>query len=177
MKQQTKPTNTLDAYIDRVINETVRSTLQRRALQEKEVQQQASSGDKAPSDEEKDKLQKGDVAPEDIIEKLNSIRSGKSFKDQQIFSALTKYVADMSKAEKTALFAFLKGISQIVTGEFEAEAAVDPSDKAPGIEMKKTTSGQKVVIKPKVVKASEQGKEKLPAEDTKGPVPISPKSK
>ena len=74
--------------------------------------------------------------------------------------------------------AFLKGISQIVTGEFTATQAVEPGDDPIDIEMKKTSGPQKVSIKPNVIKAPDIEKNKKPSsEDTSGPVPITPKKK
>jgi hypothetical protein len=76
------------------------------------------------------------------------------------------------------LLAFVKGISQIVTGEIEAKQAVEPGDDDPGIEMKKTSGSQKVSIKPNVIKAPDVEKsKKSSSEDASGPVPITPKKK
>lgn len=184
MKQQSKTTHTLDSYLQRIIDESMRSTLQRRALQEKEVQQAQTDppAEKSASPvggEEKEKLEKGDITHKDIIEKLNSIRAGKSFKDKEISEALQQYIEDMTTPEKTALFAFLKGISQIVTGEIEGTEAVDPGDKAPSIEMTKDSPTKKITVKPLVIKQQQKEKKPAgpPAEDTSGPVPIKPKSK
>lgn len=187
MKQQSKTSNTLDSYLQKIIDESMRSTLQRRALQEKEAQQtQPDTSGKEKSalspvtgTEEKEKLKRGDITHNDIIEKLNSIRAGKSFKDKDISAALQGYVEDMTTAEKTALFAFLKGISQIVTGEIEGTSAVDPGDKVANVEMSKSMGAKKVTIKPMVIKQAEKEKKPAgpPAEDTSGPVPITPKAK
>lgn len=165
---------TIDSYLTNIIKESVRSTLQRRTLREEaEEQPQPTS-----KQDEKDKMKKGEITPADIIEKLNSIRAGRSFKDKEIAASLEEYVQGMSKAEKTALFAFLKGISQIVTGEFEPEAALEPSDKPAGVEMKKSSSPDKITIKPTVVARKQESEPKKPAaEDTTGPVPIKPKKK
>ena len=178
---QQKATKTIDAYLNRVIQESLKSQLQRRALQEKEQQAAAAEPSVTPaaSDDEKEKLQKGEILPSDIIEKLNTIRSGKSFKDQQISASLEEYVGSMTKAEKTALFAFLKGISQIVTGEISGESAVEPADKPADVEMEKTAGSKKVTIKPVVIKKAggDEKKKDTSKEDTSGPVPITPKVK
>jgi len=171
---------TIDSYIANVIEESLKATLQRRALREKELQNAASSEEPKEKDsgEETEKLKKGDITVDDVIEKLNSIRSGKSFNDKDISEALKKYFEELEAAEKTALLAFLKGISQIVTGEVSADIAIDPGDKPAGIEMKKTTGPEKVSIKPNVIKAPDIEKNKKPsAEDTIGPLPISAKKK
>jgi len=182
-----------------------RSKMQRRALQEKETQDlfaakgedKSSSEDKAKDDsdssvsksdpvdspQEKDKIKKGEITSKDVVEKLNSIRAGKSFKDEKISNELEKYVEGLDKPEKTALFVFLKAISQIVTGEVPEEDVVDPSDDPSSVKMKKTSVEPKTyVVKPTVIKAPakspEKKKEKKKGEeDTSGPVPISPKTK
>lgn len=181
MKAQQKSLRTIDQYLGNIIKESLRSTLQRKALQEKEIQDSMSTGgdESEPVDDEKQKLKKGDVSSKDIIEKLNTIRSGKSFKDSNISSALEKYVNDMTKAEKTALLAFLKGISQIVTGEIAADAAIDPSDDPADVEMEKSAGVKKVTIKPVIIKKAGGEEKKKPSkeEDTTGPVPITPKAK
>ena len=115
MKQ--KQPNSIDSYLTAIIEESMKSTLQRRALQEKEKQDATASKVK---DTEVDKLKKK-VEVDDVIEKLNSIRSGKSFKDEKILASLTKYFDELEDSEKFALAAFLKGISQIVTGEIEGQ--------------------------------------------------------
>jgi len=175
---------TIDSYITNVIEESLKATLQKRALQEKE-KQDATGGSTDKRTEEKpdagpeiEKLQKGNITVEDVISKLNSIRSGKSFNDDEVKSSLSKYFDDLEAAEKTALLAFLKGISQIVTGEVPGSEAIDPGDKSAGVEMKKTSGPQKVSIKPNVIKAPDVEKSKKPgAEDASGPVPITPKKK
>lgn len=180
MKQEKLAKKTIDSYLLRVIEESVKAALQKKALQEKEKQTEVVDEPATPApvsgEDEKEKLKKGDVTVDDVIEKLNSIRSGKSFKDEQISSAFGKYFDDLESAEKTALFAFLKGIAQIVTGEVEGPEAIDPGDKPAGVEMKKTGGPEKVSIKPNVIKAPEVEEKKTPsAEDTSGPVPITPK--
>ena len=179
MKNQQKQGKSIDTYLTGLIEETIKSTLQRKSLQEKEKQDTTSTDSSKSWDEESKKLKTGNVSVEDIIEKLNSIRSGKSFKDDSIMSSFKKYFDDLDKTEKTAMFAFLKAISQIVTGEVSAAAAVDPSEKPADIEMKKVGGQSSVSIKPNVIKSSEEKKEKKPSskEDTAGPVPITPKKK
>lgn len=173
---------TIDSYITTIIEQSLKATLQKRALQEKEKQDATGSTEK-PEEKpaagpETEKLEKGDVSVEDVVEKLNSIRSGKSFNDDAVKASLGKYFDDLEKPEKTALLAFLKGISQIVTGEVPGDQAIDPGDKPADVEMEKTSGPKKVSIKPNVIKAPDIEKNKKPgAEDTSGPVPITPKKK
>ena len=161
---------------------STRSQKERQSSRTKEEDDSSEENQEATSsktqDIEKEKLKKGEIDTKDIVDKLNTIRSGKSFKDSQISSKLDEYVKSLSTAEKTALLAFLKGLSQIVTGEIEPEKAVDPSDKPSDVEMKKDSGGPtKRTIKPSVIKAPEKEKtnKKPSSEDTSGPVPITPK--
>lgn len=183
----------LSEIIQNIVKESIKTTLHQNAVAEKERQDAAleeddelfgsddsskeSSASSKTVDDEKQKLKKGDVTAEDIVDRLNSIRSGKSFKDEAIAAKLSEYVESLNKAEKVALFAFLKGISQIVTGEIEAQQAVDPSANPANVKMEKGDEEKKKSIKPVVVKApsKEKDKEKKSAEDTSGPVPIKPK--
>jgi len=183
--------------IDQIVRESIKSKLHNNAVEEKEKQanlvgEEDSDEENSPEgqektsepssktvDSEKDKLKKGEITPKDIVDKLNTIRSGKSFKDSAISTKMDEYINSLSKEEKTALLAFLKGLAQIVTGEIEASQAQDPSENPADIEMKKTNSPEKKTIKPNVIKAPDKEKiEKKPSsEDTSGPVPITPKKK
>ena len=192
----------LSAAIDAVIQESLKQSLYQNAVDEKEKQKSmlgeededlfgdAKTDDKADeekptssktADAEKDKLKKGEIETKDVIEKLNSIRGGKSFKDEEISAKLDEYVGSLSKAEKVALLAFLKGLAQIVTGEVEAETATNPADPEPDVKMQKGKESEKQTksIKPNVIKTPEKEKsEKKPSsEDTSAPVPITPKKK
>lgn len=132
------------------------------------------------SDEDKKKLETGDITADDVIEKLNTIRSGKSFKDQEIMSKMNEYVDGLEKAEKTALLTFLKALSQIVTGEVPAEQAITPSTDPVDVKMEKEPAVKRRTIKPTVIKmkpAESDKAKKTPAEDSKGPVPIVAKQK
>lgn len=130
-------------------------------------------------DDETEKLKQGDIKAKDIVDKLNSIRSGRSFKDSSVSSAMEDYIESLSKPEKVALLAFLKGIAQIVTGEVPAQNASDPSDQPSDVEMKKGDGPEKVVHKkPNVIKGSQpKPKQVTPSgsEDTSSPAPITPK--
>jgi hypothetical protein len=192
------------------INEAINDTLHKNALDEEEKQEaQVSSSElfsdkgdtakTAPSDAMKtpdatkeqpetktgDELKTGDVSPEAVIDVLNSIRAGKSFnRDEIVKSNLTSYVNNLSKAEKTALLAFLKGISQIVTGVVDAQTATEPEDPDPSIKMKKgnITNDQQNVkhIKPTITKNSVSSSVKQTGvENTMAPkmMPIQPKNR
>lgn len=184
---------TLHELLSKVVNESVKSALYQRSLQEKEKQDAQSSNaapEKAPdvvpdepvasatANDDNENLKQGDIEADDVIEKLNSIRSGRSFRDQTVKSNMEQYVDSLSTAEKTALLAFLKGISQIVTGEIPAPQAEDPSDDPSSVEMKKGPEGQKTKhIEPNVIKGTRPQKKKDSIEDTTEPAPIVPRRK
>lgn len=155
----------VDDYLKKIINESLENVKTNRSLQE------VDKSSKKSTDVDVEKLKKGQVDIGDVVEKLNSIRSGRSFKDSKIMANLTKYVSDLSNAERTALLAFLKGISQIVTGEVSPDAALDPSDKPVSVKMEKEDS-DKIVVKTSLKTLASKKSKK---EDTTGPVPISPK--
>lgn len=131
-------------------------------------------------DDEKAKLASGDVETKDIVEKLNSIRSGKSFKDESVKGPMDQYITSLSTAEKTALLAFLKGIAQIVTGEISAQQAEEPTKHPADVQMQKGEKKQTKHIQPNVIKGhapkKQQGSE---TEDTSAPVsaPITAKKR
>lgn len=208
----------LSDLLGRLVENSMKSTLVRSALSEKENQEATSqalsgssdsgdddalglddgSGDEGDSsktmDADAEELKSGDVSFDNIVAKLNAIRSGKSFRDDNIRHAMEAYVQSLKKAERVALLAFLKGIAQIVTGEVDGQQAVDPADPEPDVAMTKagTTGGdgsspspkekgggERRSIKPNVIKRTEPTKKKPSAEDTTAPVPvpIKPKTK
>jgi hypothetical protein len=125
-------------------------------------------------DSDKAALKTGDVTVKDIVEKLNVIRSGRSLKDEDVKSSMEKYINDLESAEKTALFSFLKGISEIVTAGVEGEKAFEPSEKPASVKMEKKPTSSTVKVKPVVVKkppAEKKSAEK--EEDTTPPIKAS----
>lgn len=187
----------LRAYISGVVDEGVKNALAQRALTEKEKQAAMTpekdaaddlfgGGDGEQSDDarssktmddESEKLKQGDIKPKDIVDKLNSIRSGRSFKDSAVSSAMEDYIESLSKAEKVALMAFLKGIAQIVTGEVPGEKAAEPSDEPADVEMDRSNASAVIHKQPNIIRGAPKPshKKKAGAEDTSAPAPITPK--
>jgi len=106
------------------------------------------------------------VTIDDIIEKINTIRSGKSIKDDSIRRELDEYVMQFSEDEKTALSAFLEGLGQILTSGIDSENASDPGDPY-SLEIKKV-AGANVT---NTSQSATTTKAATPA-PVKGPVPI-----
>lgn len=128
-------------------------------------------------------LTKGQITIEMIVEKLNSIRSGRSFKDENILSQMSQYFNDLNDNEKLALYAFLKGISQIVTGDIPAQQAANQQSVAQEMNTHgndgTTASGMKDIrhIKPNIIKKFTPQAAPQPKEDTSPPSPIVPKQR
>ena len=190
----------LTSILERIVEKSIKSKLHRAALSEKDNQdataksldpdsntddevEQVPSKTMAVSDSDDEVMKTGDVTADSIISKLNAIRSGKSFRDDGVKSSMEEYVKSLSKAERTALLAFLKGISQIVTGEVDGQQAVDPADSAPAVSMEKSgvnndSTGSKKTIKPNViVKRGAEVPKKPSAEDTSAPAALPIKAK
>lgn len=159
----------LKSYLESFINETIKSTLQKRALEEEDKQSASASEENDP--ETHKALKSGDISIEMIVDKLNFIRSGKSFKDERVKLGLDKYLKSLEKPEKVALLSFLKGIAQVVTTEVPPDEALEPEDPPSSVTMEKGSGGKKVTIKPVVIKAGGAASQ----EDTSGPAPIQPK--
>jgi|GEM_PF-1584537 len=205
MEKRSNTGKSLGAVLDSIIREQIKSSLYQNSIDEKERQKQflgeddddlfddesddsgesdEDSGDSKTMSDELGKIKSGDITPDDVIEKLNGIRAGHSLKDDKIAAKISEYVESLSKPEKVALMAFLKGISQIVSGEVDAEQALEPGDDPAHVKMQKGVQKQKKSIKPNVIKApakddeeSEKKEKKSSKEDTSGPVPITPKKK
>lgn len=182
----------ISAYLAGIINENV-AALKQRALKEKDKQQtskpkqsiEPKMPDLGDDDEKKSKkhsntdeeIMAGDVKLEHIVEKLNTIRSGKSFGDSLIEQRFQKYFEELSEAERVALFTFLKGIAQIVTGEVSPEETIEPTDAPANVQIKKTKTDdkQEKSIKPVVISKPEQTKSNNSnQEDTSAPQQQSP---
>ncbi len=195
----------LTSFLRAFVAEGVKSALAQKALTEKEKQNSMGGGTSGPSDDsdeedlfgdsgeggddeeqdtssktmddETESMEGGEVEVKDIVDKLNSIRGGKSFKDEEVAKALDEYLSSLSDAEKTALMAFLKGIAQIVTGEISGEEATDPG-KNGDVKMEKGHEKKVKHISPNVIAGGGNGgngKSKSSAEDTTAPAPITPK--
>lgn len=198
----------LGQALDDVITESLASAMQARTQKEQGRQKDLASqcntsgsmseleeeDDGSDSDEHKDKKSdKGDDSsgdgdgdekrtPEadDVVEKLNAFRSGRSFRDEEVQSSFNNYFEKLSDAEKVALYTFAKGIAQIVTGEVPSNNAAEPGDHPADVKM--TRSGpQKRSVDPNVIKKAEppqdQGKPTSDKgeEDTTPPSPIKAK--
>lgn len=181
------------SFLKNVVKESINKTFEDAAIDERELQQTNAQPEKEQveqKEEKKDeKLQPGHVTIEDIITELNTIRSGKSLKNPDIMSKMNDYYENLDENERVTLYAFLKGISQVLIG-MEADAATDNDDIDPGMKIEPTSEPQQkqtktVVTKKPVATFSSETKKQKPqqslqqtgVEDTTPPksLPIKPK--
>ena len=106
------------------------------------------------------------ITVDDIVDKLNIVRSGRSTKDLDVKRELDEYINQFDEDEKTALIAFLQGLGQILTSGVDSEDADDPMDPY-ALQIKKSL-GAKNANAPQAPTASATA---TPA-PTPGPVPI-----
>lgn len=68
---------------------------------------QAGAGDAAPQGEKP-------FTVDEMIERLNVVRSGKSFSDPEVYGALTTFFRGLSDADKAVVDRFLQGLGKVV---------------------------------------------------------------
>lgn len=83
---------------------------------------------------------------EDIVQRINSIRAGRSLFNKDIRLQLELYFDDLSEDEKLSLYAFLTGLNQIVTGEVSGKAATEPEDVSVSVKKQKINTGKKMQL-------------------------------
>jgi len=75
-----------------------------------------------------------DISAEQIAEKINTIRAGKSLKDQETMQSLVQYFQRLNGPERIALYAFLQGLSKVLGGK-SGENVKTPQSKPYDVEM------------------------------------------
>ena len=99
-----------------------------------------------------------------VIDKLNLMRSGKSVKDKEISAQVKKYFNSLDGPERTALFAYLGALTEIMSGGEPASKVEDPSDDPYFVTTTRKGGGAK-----KEKKQKPSGKKKSPeVEKAKG---------
>ena len=126
--------------------------------QRKEKQKSKQEGDVGDEAEEETKEVKPvsikhekipDIDEEAIADKINSIRSGKSLKEEETMSALSAYFKKLNGPERIALFAFLAGLEKVL-GDLSTDVKT-PHSKPFNIDMEQEESKEKEA-KPKGTK-------------------------
>jgi hypothetical protein len=139
-----------------------------------------AAGTPGQTDQSIGNIQPGQISLEMVVEKLNSLRSGRSFKDDNVAAQMQQYFNDLNDNEKLALFAFAKGIAQIVTGEIPGAQAPNPAAVHQKIEMADQGNMQQVKhVKPNIVKKAPAATATPTsgAENTASPMPIAAKQR
>jgi len=106
------------------------------------------------------------ITAEDIIDKLNIVRSGRSTRDGDVKREMEEYIAQFNEDEKMALLAFLEGLGQILTSGVDSADAADPQDPY-ALQIKKSLGASTA----NATKTPTPGTTAAPA-PTPGPVPI-----
>lgn len=105
-----------------------------------------------------------DLSMEQIIDKLNAIRSGKSLKDKGVRERIGAYFEDLNSVQRLALFAFLEGLAEVVASEVSGDDARAPNDPDIGVDMTQTVSEKDVESRkeqPRVVKSQSGGENNM----------------
>lgn len=86
---------------------------------------------------EKPKKELVDITIDDVVDKLNMMRSGQSANKKEVKANLDEYFKSLSMGERQSLYVFLDALNQILTAGVDGEEAPEPQgDK--GIEFKAT---------------------------------------
>ncbi|MBP04512.1 MAG: hypothetical protein CMA72_06990 [Euryarchaeota archaeon] len=96
-----------------------------------------------------------------VIDKLNLMRSGKSVKDKEVSAQVKKYFNSLSGPERTALFAYLDALTEIMSGGEDASKVEDPSEDPYFLTIDRKGGGAKKQQK----KQKPSGKKKSPEVD------------
>lgn len=99
----------------------------------------ADSEEEKPDDvkTEKPKKELVDITIDDVVDKLNMMRSGQSANKKEVKGNLDEYFKSLSMGERQSLYVFLDALNQILTAGVDGEEAPEPQgDK--GIKFKAT---------------------------------------
>lgn len=111
--------------------------------------------------------------PEDIEDRLNIVRSGRSLRDDEVQKRFVEYYESLNDNEKKALYIYLKGLGQVLAGDISGDVAVDPTP-----ETEPNQEPQKKSLKPNVIKkpdVPDEGRDKdREIEDDTPPTPVKP---
>jgi hypothetical protein len=144
----------------------------------------ASDQDASANDQEVD----GVPTIKNIVDQLNTLRSGRSLKDPDVNTQLERYFEGLDDSEKEAMHAYFKGVAQILSGQVDGGAAEEPKNHGVATQ----TSGKRSKnIKPNVIRGKQAPKAppasagaaasaaaaKPPRENTTPPAPIVPKKR
>ena len=161
--------NLLNLNLDQLLRKAVLESMEgitpdkdEKALQKKKAKElkpfnadeSEEAADEVPVDEEEKSVVKKEKSsnklPEidlnAIVELVGSIRAGRSLKDKGALKDLKEYFRQLNGTERTALFAFLTGISKIMrTPDTEDPPEIKTPDDAPySVKMDRVVKSKKV---------------------------------
>ena len=125
-------------------------------LSEQEDENEEGEEDKTPKKDEEDKAPKKDEEDEEdkevtveklgvsfdsVLKDINTLRAGRSTKDQEIKEELLKYYDRLDEDERQILHLFLRELSRILQGALTGDDAVDPSDAPYNFDIERNVSG------------------------------------
>lgn len=88
-----------------------------------------------------------DITPEQVADKINILRAGKSLKDKQTMQNLAQYFQRLNGPERIALYAFLQGLAKVLGGK-DGEQVKTPASKPYDVDMDREKKSSKVSKEP-----------------------------
>ena len=154
----------LGVDIDTIIKRAILESLPKdeKSVQDKKSKEmedfKAPKKDADEIDEEAGEEVTKKVKAGDIVDLLNTMRSGKTLKDEQVRKNFQAYFDALSGSERVALFSFTKAIADIIAGENTLEDIKDePQPDDYGVEITKEDEPKKQKSeKPEKTKGSEK---------------------
>ena len=153
----------IDSIIKKALNESLPKD--EKSVQDKKTKEmqdfKAPKKDADEIDEEAGEEVTKKVKAGDIVDLLNTMRSGKTLKDEQVRKNFQAYFDALSGSERVALFSFTKAIADIIAGENTPEDIKNqPQPEDMGVEISKDDAPeQKKTKSQKVDKADGKAKD------------------
>ncbi len=160
----------IDEIIKRALNESLPSD--ERSLQDKKTKEmqdfKAPKKDADEIDEEAGDEVNKKVKAADIVDLLNTMRSGKTLKDEEVRKNFQAYFDALSGSERVALFSFTQAIADIIAGENTPEDIKNqPQPEDMGVEISKDDEPSK-----QTTKKAKKAKGKENKDDASAPIVV-----
>ena len=107
----------IDEIIMRAINESLPNEKSQQDKKAKELKQFKASEKKEVDEAEGEESSSKKVKAQDIVDLFNTMRSGKSLKDEEVRKNFQMYFDSLNGSERVALFSFSQAIADIIAGE------------------------------------------------------------
>ena len=129
------------AALDKIFGESVGEKKKQkkvaRLINDADAEEEKTSSVKT----EKPKSELVDVSVDDVIDKLNMMRSGHSADKKEVRKELDTYFKSLSMGERQSLYVFVDALNQILTGGVDGKEAPEPQDDK-GIKFKATKTAE-----------------------------------